>query len=414
MRAASLFALACALALSVAHAQPPGPRAAGSAPRAMANLFVVAEAGGSTLLLFDADSLAAPRRFALRAPLRSVPAFAPDGRFGFFLATDGRVVKLDLERLEVAAETLVDPGARDLALSSDGRVVAVADAQPHTLALFDADLRPLRTLRVTDAEGRRASGVAALHDAPSRRAFVAVLADVGELWEVSYDPRAEDVPMGKVHDFQFREGAFVPGYLNPRRTPLPAPLEALQFSPDRSELLGERAGATPDLINLDVRKRYASLATAGGAALRCAAAWMHAGDATLALPSPASREVVLLDHRRWHVRARVATPGAGRFAATHDALAHAWVDAGEGRQLLRVDKRTLAAAGDAVDAPGGGITQLEIDRDARFALAPLRDADAVAVLDAATLAERTRLPARRPLAVYHAQQRAADRRGQCP
>lgn len=411
MRAAAGIAFALAMATGQAQAGDPPATAA---QRSAANLFVVVEAAGAALLLIDVDAPAAPRRFALHAPLRSAAAFTRDARHAYLLATDGWVGKLDLERLEVVAQTRVDAGARDLALSSDGRVVAVADARPHTLALFDAELRPLRTLAVADVEGRRASGVAALHDAPARRVFVAVLADVPELWEVSYDPAAEDVPMGKIHDFQFREGAFVPGYLNPRRTPVPAPLLALQFSADQSELLGERAGAPPDLVNLDVRKRYAAFAAAEGAALRCAASWTQGGGTLLALPNPARAEIALVDARDWQLRARVPAPGPGRFAATHDALPHLWVDAGDGRRLMRIDKRTLAAVGGLVDAPGSGITQLEFDRDARVALAPLRDADAVAVVDASTLAERSRVPARRPLAVYHVQQRAADRRGQCP
>lgn len=415
-----------AMALSVASSvpgeayaaamTPAAPAAADAAPAqaAPANLFLVAEGGGTALWLVDADTLDAPRRFALRAPLRSVPAFTRDGRHAFVLTTDGGVGKLDLQRLELVAEMRVDPAARDLALSADGRVLAVAEAQPHTLGLFDAELRPLRTLRVTDAEGRRPSRIAALHDAASRRAFVAVLADVGELWEVSYDVGAEDIAAGKIHDFQYREGAFLPGYLNPRRTPLPAPLQALQFSADRSELLGERTGAPPDLVNLDVRKRYAALAAAEGATLRCAAQWTSPGTSMLALPNPVRGGVLLVDTRGWQLRAQVATPGPGRFAATHEALEHVWADAGDGRLLLRIDKRTLAATGDAVAAPAGGITGLEFDRDARVALAPLRGSDVLAVLDARTLAERARLTLRRPEAAYHVLRRAAERGGQCP
>jgi hypothetical protein len=77
---------------------------------------------------------------------------------------------------------------------------------------------------------------------------------------VSYDPTAEDIAVGMVHDFQYKEGAFIPGYLNPRRSYLPQPVADFAFIQDYSEFV-----ATVDAtgkrvrVNLDVRRQIADL-----------------------------------------------------------------------------------------------------------------------------------------------------------
>jgi len=413
------------LATVVAWTGVPGATAAAAetaeaaAAGAAAQRFVVVEQGRPSLLVVDLGAAVQVRRVALPAALRGAPAFTRDGAHAYLAGEGGWVGRIDLRSLTLDAQTRLGSAVADLELSSDGRVVAVAPAQAGTLALLDAELRPLRTLTIADTDGRPATGITALHDAPQRRSFVALLAGVAELWEISYDPTADDVAIGKIHDFQYREGAFVPGYLNPRRTRLQAPLAAVQFSPDRSELLGWSGGgaAQAQLVNLDVRKRFAGLALEGGVPqLRCAAAWTVDGRARLALPGAALPGLTLLDTRSWQLLARVPTAGPGRFAVSHPALAHAWVavEADSGQQLLRIDKRSLQVQGTPVTPPGGAITQLELDAGGAVALAPLRDADAVAVVDALTLAERAHFAAQRPLAVYQVLRRAADRGGQCP
>jgi hypothetical protein len=63
-----------------------------------------------------------------------------------------------------------------------------------------------------------------------------------------------------VHDFQYKEGAFIPGYLNPRRSYLQQPVAELVFTPDYSEFVA-KVGATGKRVrvNLDVRRQIADL-----------------------------------------------------------------------------------------------------------------------------------------------------------
>ena len=70
--------------------------------------------------------------------------------------------------------------------------------------ILDAELRLVKVLPVADREGKRTSRASAVYDAAPRRSFVVALKDLPELWEVSYDPKAPEIPVGLVHDFRYR------------------------------------------------------------------------------------------------------------------------------------------------------------------------------------------------------------------
>jgi Cytochrome D1 heme domain len=144
----------------------------------------------------------------------------------------------------------------------DGRWLLAVREQPPTLLLFDAEQRLTRTWPVTSRNGQAVSRVAAIVDATTRRSFVVALKDIAELWEISYDPRAEDFYDGLVHDFRMGEGVPTRGFLNPRRIASIDPLETLHFDPVSTEVFGT-SGAMLHWVNLDVRRRVASRPLAG-------------------------------------------------------------------------------------------------------------------------------------------------------
>lgn len=158
------------------------------------------------------------------------------------------------------------PGLVHRCRSHDGRWLLAARDEPPTLLLFDAEHKLAKTWPVTSRNAQVASRIASIVDAPARRSFVVALRDIAELWEISYDPKAEDFYDGLVHDFRMGEGLPVRGFLNPRRTFLSEPLESLRFDPVSTEVVGV-ARATVHRINLDVRRRVASQPLADAALL---------------------------------------------------------------------------------------------------------------------------------------------------
>ncbi|MCU0923521.1 MAG: hypothetical protein MUF16_24890 [Burkholderiaceae bacterium] len=136
--------------------------------------------------------------------------------------------------------------------SADGRWRLVAEADG--LTVFDAQGQPVLSLA--------APAVSAVCDAATRRSFVVVFDSLPELWEISYDPDAEPIYQGLVHDYRLREGIAEPGFLNPRRTRLAAPLRDPGFDSSHAFVIA-RAPEQADgqavlfLVQLDVRKTIA-------------------------------------------------------------------------------------------------------------------------------------------------------------
>lgn len=163
--------------------------------------------------------------------------------------------------LAQAAPLVAQPQPGPDVVSADGRWRFAAE--PGALAVFDATTgRRERTLPARALDGSGPGTVAALHLLPARRSVLVVFEALAELWEVSTDPQADPLYDGFVHDYKMGEGIAIPGFLNPRRTKLDAPLRDLVFDDSRSWLIG-RAPDRPDgravlqVWQLDVRRRIA-------------------------------------------------------------------------------------------------------------------------------------------------------------
>ena len=149
------------------------PAALAAAPRHDAdplNLFVVVEAGDHHVTILDGDRFAPITRFPSRFALHGGPKFSPDGRFVYFASRDGWISKYDLWGLELIAEVRAGINTRNLAISHDGQVLAVANYLPHTWCCLMQDLAPLEVIPAADARRTTTSRVSAVYQAAPRRA----------------------------------------------------------------------------------------------------------------------------------------------------------------------------------------------------------------------------------------------------
>jgi cytochrome c553/DNA-binding beta-propeller fold protein YncE len=370
------------------------------------NLFVVVEAGDHHVTILDGDRFEPLARFASRYALHGGPKFSPDGRFVYFASRDGWISKYDLWNLALVAEVRAGLNTRNAAVSGDGKYVAVANYLPHTLTILDANLELVKVVPVADREGKRTSRVSAVYDAAPRRSFVVALKDVQELWEVSYDPRAADIPVGLIHDFRYREGAFLPGFLNPRRTQLDDYLDDFFFTRDYSELVGtSRDARAGQVVHLDVRRKIATVDLAGMPHLGSGISWQRDGRTVIATPNLKEGLVSVIDAKDWKVVKQIPTPGPGFFMRSHEATPYAWVDSmmSPAKDTLSIlDKRTLEAVASVRPEPGKTLAHIEFTRDGRYALASLWEQDgALIVFDAATFKEVKRIPMKKPVGKYN-------------
>jgi DNA-binding beta-propeller fold protein YncE/cytochrome c553 len=374
------------------------------------NLFVVVEGGDHHVSLVDGDRMEVLHRFPSRFALHGGPKFSPEGRFVYFGSRDGWITKYDLWNLAVVAEVRAGLNMRNVAVSSDGRFVIAANYLPHTLALFDADLNLLRSYPAATLDGSRSSRVSAVYDAAPRHSFVVALKDIPELWEISYDPAAEPVYDGLVHDHRMGEALGRPGYLGVRRTPLDEPLDDFFFDDAYRHAVGTtRAAAdgstSAQVVNLDVRRRIATVPLGGMPHLGSGITFDWNGTRVLATTNLKDGIVTVIDMKKWQAIRQIATPGPGFFLRSHENTPYAWVDSmmSPARDTITViDKRTLEPVRTLRPAPGRTVAHVEFSHDGRYALVSLWENDgALIVYDAATLEEIKRLPMSKPVGKYN-------------
>jgi mono/diheme cytochrome c family protein/DNA-binding beta-propeller fold protein YncE len=380
----------------------------------MMNMFLVVETGDHHVTVLDGDKLEPIHRFPSRYALHGGPKFTPDGRYVFFASRDGWISKFDLWNLKVVAEIRAGINTRNVAVSGDGKYVAVANYLPHTLVLLDADLNLLKVHAVKTKDGKESSRVSAIYDAAPRQSFVAALKDVPEVWEISYNPQADDIPNGMVHDFQYKEGAFLSGFLNPKRTFLSEPLDDFFFTQDYSELMGatrEKSGegGTGQVVNLDARKKIADLQLPGMPHLGSGITWDWNGRRVMATPNLKNGVLSVIDLGNWQTIKQIPTLGPGFFMRSHENTPYAWTDSMMDKTnkdtLQVIDKRSLERVAEIKTDPGKTLAHIEFTRDGKYALASLwerkADGGALIVFDARTFKEVKRIPMDKPVGKYN-------------
>ncbi len=370
------------------------------------NLFVVVETGDHHATILDGDRLEPIFRFPTRFALHGGPKFSPDGRFVYFASRDGWISKFDLYNLKPLVEIRAGINTRNLAISSDGRYVAVGNYLPHTLVILNArDLSPVKLLPVADDSGK-GSRVSAVYDAPPRKSFIAALKDIPELWEIPYDPNAEPIYPGLVHDYRMREALAAKGPFPVRRIKLDDYLDDFFFDPAYQHVIGAARNAkNGQVVNLIVGRKIAEIDLTGLPHLGSGISWEHQGRPVLATPNLKAGVVSVIDMKTWKTLKRIDTLGPGFFLRSHENTRYAWVDVffGPHKDAVHViDKERLEIVKTLRPAPGKTAAHVEFTRDGRYALLSIWDMDgALVVYDANTLEEVKRIPMRKPSGKYN-------------
>ena len=375
------------------------------------NLFVLVEQGDHHASIIDGDRLERLDRFPTHLAVHGGPKFSPDGRFVHFASRDGWVLRYDLWSLQRVGEVRAGINARNIAISADGRVLAVANYLPHTLVLLDAEtLRPLKVVEVVDRKKTRSSRVSAVYAAPPRDSFLVALKDLAELWEIDWRPDAPPVFEGLVHSHEKGMVEAIPSSVGPfpirRIDELPEPMDDFVFDPSWRHVVGSsRDGSKLRVVNLDVRRVIAEVPTAGLPHLGAGITFEHDGTRLLAFPDLREASLTVLDTRTWRVVKRIETLGPGFFLRSHENSRYAWLDASLGRKrdtIQVVDKATLEIVRTLTPVPGATAAHTEFDRHSRRVLLSVGERDGwVVVYDAATLEEVKRIPADKPSGKYN-------------
>ena len=375
------------------------------------NLFVVVESGDHHVTILDGDRFEPLTRFESRYALHGGPKFSPDGRYVTFGSRDGWISKYDLHALELVVETRAGINTRNIAMSGDGKWIAVANYLPHSIVLLDArDLTPVKIVEAKAAKGDKTSRVSAVYQAPPRKSFIVALKDLPEIWEISWDPDAPPVYSGLVHSHEkgMVEGiAEDKGLFARRRILTEEPLDDFMFDPAYRHVLGSsRDGAGATVVNLNVGKPIAKVALEGLPHLGSGITWTaESGQRLLATTHLNRSKVSVIDMDAWSLVREIPTEGPGFFMRSHEGTPFAWVDGmlGPKRDAMQIiDKRRLEVVETLRPVPGKTAAHVEFDRHGKHALVSVWENDGVLVIyDATTFKEVKRLPMSKPSGKYN-------------
>ncbi len=373
------------------------------------NITLVVETGDHHVSVLDGDTFAVLDRFETPFAVHGGPKFSPDGRYVFIMSRDGWVQKYDIWSLQQVGRVRAGLNSRNIAMSNDGKWLAVANYLPRTLTILATD--DLSVARVIDVAGHDGtpSRVSAVYQAPQRNSFVLALKDVPEIWEVATNLDAGPFHDGFVHSYEkgMEESlAAEEGLFARRRIKISAPLDDFFFTPDYRNLIGtNREGDKGVVVNLDVGREIAELPLPGMPHLGSGITWTSKGRKVMATPHLQEGVLSVIDLETFKLVKTIQMEGPGFFLRSHENTAYVWADVffgpNKGKMHI-IDKESLEIIRTLDPAPGKTVAHTEFTKDGRYALVSIWDDDgAVIVYDAQTLEEVKRLPMRKPSGKYN-------------
>lgn len=349
------------------------------------NITLVVETGDHHVSVLDGDTFEVLDRFATPFAVHGGPKFSPDGRYVFIMSRDGWVQKYDIWALQEVGQVRAGVNSRNIAMSSDGKHLAVSNYLPMSLTILSTDdLSVEKVMDVAGSDGTP-SRVSAVYQAPQRNSYILALKDTPEIWEISTAPNT---------------------LFERRRIMLSEPLDDFFFSPDYRFLIGAaRASDQGVVVNLSEGKEIANLPLAGMPHLGSGISWMRGGDRVLATPHLREGMISVIDMNTWSLVQTIKTDGPGFFMRSHENSPYVWADVffGPNKDKLHViDKQTLEIIKTLDPEPGKTVAHVEFTKDGKHALVSIWEDDgAIIIYDAATLKEVKRLPMRKPSGKYN-------------
>ncbi|WP_200822761.1 cytochrome D1 domain-containing protein [Jhaorihella thermophila] len=373
------------------------------------NLTLAVETADHHVSVIDGDSFEVLDRFATPFAVHGGLKYTPDGHHVFIMSRDGWVQKYDLWALHPVGRVRAGLNSRNIAMSHDGKWLAVANYLPMTLTILSTDdLSVAKVMPIVSKHGL-SSRVSAVYQAPQRKSFILALKDAPEIWEVATDPDADPVYEGFVHSREKGMVEAIPssqGLFARRRIEISEPLDDFFFTQDYRNLIGAaRDGRRGVVVNLNVGREIAELPLDGMPHLGSGISWERNGRRVMATPHLKEGKISVIDTETWERIATIPTQGPGFFLRSHENSKYFWsgVFFGPHKDLMNViDKDTLEIVRTLRPVPGATVAHAEFDRDGSHVFVSVWEDDgAVIVYDANTLEEVKRLPMRKPSGKYN-------------
>lgn len=358
--------------------------------RGTGDLGLVIERGAGRITLIETSGRSTLGTVAGLGDLSHAAAvYSRDGRYAFVFGRDGGLSKVDMLRMSVEKRVLQAGNSIGGAISSDGRVIAVANYEPGGVQLFDAaTLERLAEIPSAYGDGSRRAKVVGIADAPGNR-FVFSLFEAGEIWiadaSVPRAPKLERFPaIGK----EPYDGFVTPGgryYI--------------------AGLFGEDGLVLVDLWNTGAgAKRILGGYGRGEEKMPVykmphLRGWAIAGRVAV-FPAIGRHEVLMVDTVSWTEIGRVPVHGQPVFAIAQPGGRRVWVNFAFPKndvvQVIDVPSRSVVRE----LRPGKAVLHMEFTPRGEQVWISARDDDLVTVYDTSSFAPLARIHALKPSGIF--------------
>ena len=351
--------------------------------------LVIERANGHVTLIETTGRSAIARVPGLGDLSHAAAVYSRDGRYAYVFGRDGGLTKVDMLRARIVRRVVQAGNAIGGAISTDGRIIAVANYEPGGIRLFDAaTLEALAEVPTAWGDGSQRAKVVGIADAPGNR-FVFSLFEAGEIWLVdAADPRRPQVARHRNIGKQPYDGFITPNgrwYI--------------------AGLYGEDGLSLIDLWNPQAGARRVLDGYGRGKEpmpvykMPHLRGWAVAGRYAF-LPAIGANEVLVLDMITWTEAARIPVHGQPVFAIAQPGGKQVWVNFAFPRNeaVQVIDVATMKVVRSL--QPGKAIMHMEFTPRGEQVWVSARDSDAVIVYDTATYAETARLSAEKPSGIF--------------
>lgn len=339
----------------------------------MEDFFMVVEGGTGRVHFMDGRSFTVLDSVKAGA-IHGGPKFDKSLRNAYMISRDGWVVKYDLAGLKEAGRIRAGMSARNIAVSTDSKRIAVAALLPEAIVMLDAET--LKPVKAFSGMGSPSS----VYSLRGSSTFLAAFKDRPHLALIDQ----KDMSLKTIAIDQ--------------------PLTDFFIEPSERYVVGtSREGGRITVIDLKEGKAVKSIESKLKMPhLAAAAVWSSGPSSYAAIPHIGEAAVSILELYTWEIKKEIKTRGPGFFARTHEYTPNIWVDTNTDTIQL-IDKKTLEVAGELTPSPGKKAMHIEFTKEGSFALVSIWEEDgAVVVYDARSLKPVKSLPFKRPVGKYNA------------
>lgn len=338
------------------------------------NFFMIVEAGTGSVHFMDGDTFKILDKVKIGA-IHGGPKYDYEFKNAYVVSRDGWILKYDLRTFNEIGRIRAGINTRNIAVSKDGRYIAVANALPKNIVILDA--KSLGPVRIIDAK----ETPNAVYTLKKKGLFVAASRESGNIWLIDYK---DNFNVEKV-------------------TATDRPFSDFFIDPNEQYLIGAfRGGGRLSVFDIGGKKVIKDVELSGMPHLASAAFWKERGKTYAAFPHIGEPVLTVVELYNWEIKANIKLKGSGFFARTHDKSPYIWVDTGTDTIQL-IDKKSLTVVKEIVPEDKKWSMHVEFTKDGRYAFVSIRETDgAVVIYDTVDLKEIKRIPFVKPVGKYNA------------